>query len=272
MEYKNIKLSKAFTIKNYYAENHYIISVSFAKGYVYIDDDLIDIDNSCVVIIPKYRRVSCNITPKFSSRNIEIYYIAFSEEALGNKFIQLPNNYKKNNCIQYKLPTPICIERNFQIWKETDNVITDENLRILLIEQGLYFILSTLSELGINIQNIFHLNYKETKKEGVVRLVTQSPQKKWNINIIAKLLFTTPSTLRRHLTKEGVIFSDLILDIRMGLAINLLTFTNYTVSQISNKTGFGGSTYFCYAFKRKYNLTPLQFRVESRKYNSNQIT
>lgn len=265
MKYKNINFSETFVMKGYYTKNHYIVNISFAKGYVYIDDYLIDIDNQCVVIIPKYRRISCNITPKFPSQNIEIDYITFSDEVLDSIFIQLSNNYKKNDCIQYKLPTPICIECNFQIWKETDNVITNEKLRMLLIEQGLYFILSTLNELGVNIQNIFHLNYKETKKEGVVRLVTQNPKKKWSLNIISKLLFTTPSTLRRHLTKEGVVFSELVLDIRMGLAINLLIFTNYTVSQISNETGFGSSAYFCYAFKRKYNLTPSQFRIESRK-------
>ncbi|WP_133297511.1 helix-turn-helix transcriptional regulator, partial [Vibrio parahaemolyticus] len=110
-------------------------------------------------------------------------------------------------------------------------------------------------------------NYEEPKKETIARLITQDPQRKWHIDDIAKLLFTTPSTLRRHLRKEGMVFSQLLLDVRMGLALNFLTFTNYTVSQISYRTGFGSSAYFCDAFKRKYSMTPLQFRVQSRENN-----
>ncbi|MCV3263959.1 AraC family transcriptional regulator [Vibrio harveyi] len=34
---------------------------------------------------------------------------------------------------------------------------------------------------------------------------------------------------------------------------------------MSNRCGFGSAAYFCDAFKRKYHLTPSQFRAQSKK-------
>ncbi len=91
--------------------------------------------------------------------------------------------------------------------------------------------------------------------------------KKWHLDDVAKALFTTPSTLRRHLNREGVSFRQLLLDVRMGMALNYLTFSNYSVFQISHRCGFGSNAYFCDVFKRKYNMTPSQFRLQSRQSN-----
>lgn len=53
----------------------------------------------------------------------------------------------------------------------------------------------------------------------------------------------------------------------MGIALNYLTFSNYSVFQISHRCGFGSNAYFCDAFKRKYGMTPSQFRTQSRQAN-----
>ncbi|MGR6438530.1 AraC family transcriptional regulator [Proteus mirabilis] len=50
-----------------------------------------------------------------------------------------------------------------------------------------------------------------------------------------------------------------------GIALNYLTFSNYSVFQISHRCGFGSNAYFCDAFKRKYGMTPSQFRTQSRQ-------
>ncbi|TOF72225.1 AraC family transcriptional regulator, partial [Vibrio parahaemolyticus] len=265
MEYKNIQSSKSFTLKEFYVEKHYIVSISFAKGDICINEQQIDIDNPCVVIVPKYSRVSCTLTPKSPLQSMEAHFLIFTDEMLKSAFARLVNKHHQfNRQPMYQLPTPLCVERNFQIMKETYNAVSEHALHMQLMEQGLFFILLTLNESGVDVHNVFHFNYEEPKKETIARLITQDPQRKWHIDDIAKLLFTTPSTLRRHLRKEGMVFSQLLLDVRMGLALNFLTFTNYTVSQISYRTGFGSSAYFCDAFKRKYSVTPLQFRVQSR--------
>jgi AraC-like DNA-binding protein len=102
-------------------------------------------------------------------------------------------------------------------------------------------------------------------------MITKDPQKRWQIDDVAKLLFISSSTLRRHLHKENVSFSQLLVDVRMGLALNMLTFTSYSVAQISHRCGFGSAAYFCDAFKRKYSLTPSQFRAQSTEKNNTSL-
>lgn len=53
----------------------------------------------------------------------------------------------------------------------------------------------------------------------------------------------------------------------MGMALNYLTFSNYSVFQISHRCGFGSNAYFCDVFKKKYAMTPSQFRLQSRQSN-----
>ncbi len=92
------------------------------------------------------------------------------------------------------------------------------------------------------------------------RMISQDPTHKWQIEKVASKLFISSSTLRRHLNKEDVSFSQLLLDVRMGIALNMLTFTSYNVSEISHRCGFGSSAYFCDAFKRN---TILRLKVQA---------
>lgn len=55
-----------------------------------------------------------------------------------------------------------------------------------------------------------------------------------------------------------------INSVRMEAAENLLKTTNLTISQISNETGYLSSSYFCTLFKKKYNITPNEYRNKFR--------
>ncbi|MHA2779997.1 helix-turn-helix transcriptional regulator [Vibrio campbellii] len=80
-------------------------------------------------------------------------------------------------------------------------------------------------------------------------------------------MFTSPSTLRRNLSKEGGAFSHILNDVRLGISINYLTFTSYNVLKISELSGFNSSAYFCTIFKKKYGVTPQEFRKNSKENN-----
>lgn len=55
---------------------------------------------------------------------------------------------------------------------------------------------------------------------------------------------------------------DYIEFIRLSKAENLLLFTNADLNYISSETGFSDCSHFIRIFKRKYGLTPKQFRLE----------
>lgn len=58
----------------------------------------------------------------------------------------------------------------------------------------------------------------------------------------------------------GVYLKDYIKDVRISQAISLLTDTNLTINEISNRTGFVNQNYFFAAFKKETGMTPAAYR------------
>lgn len=105
------------------------------------------------------------------------------------------------------------------------------------------------------------------KNQAITHLITQDPQRKWHLEDAQQKRSILPSTLRRHLSKEGVSFCQLLLDVRMGIALNYLTFSNYSVFQVVIAVVLVVMLIFVTHFKRKYGMTPSQFHTQSRQAN-----
>lgn len=60
--------------------------------------------------------------------------------------------------------------------------------------------------------------------------------------------------------ETGDTFSQYLQNIRMGNAIMLLNTTSMSINDISYHSGFSSVNYFCDAFKKKYQRSPLQYR------------
>jgi AraC-like DNA-binding protein len=79
------------------------------------------------------------------------------------------------------------------------------------------------------------------------------------IQKVAKEMSVSVRTLQNHLEAEGVVFSDLLRDIRERLAKKYLH-ENYTVEQITYLLGFSEPSVFRKAFKKWSGLTPKEYR------------
>lgn len=273
MEYKNILSSNQISLKTFYIENPMIAMINNAKGEIYINGKSIDVTTNLTLIVPKYSQVSCDLVSQFTHQSIELHTLILGETELQSVFSLLKPLIKSGAPITRHLPdyhllTPEIVKTNFSLLKQCLPLAHGTpSQETMFMQQCLFFILMTVYHEGVDILNIFRFNYDEPKNQAITHLITQDPQRKWHLDDVAKTLFTTPSTLRRHLNKEGVSFCQLLLDVRMGIALNYLTFSNYSVFQISHRCGFGSNAYFCDAFKRKYSMTPSQFRTQSRQLN-----
>ena len=260
-------------LKAFYIESAMIAMLCGAKGNVVINGQSIDISSDITLIMPKYSQVSCNIVCNTVNQPIEIHTLSMTEFELQAVFLLLITLMKSSAPLTshqpiYHVSPPETVRDNFSLLKQCLPLKKQsESQEALLMKQSLYFILMAIYQEGVDILTIFRFNYDEPKNQAITHLITQEPQKKWSLDDVAKALFTTPSTLRRHLNREGVSFRQLLLDVRMGMALNYLTFSNYSVYQISHRCGFGRNAYFCDVFKRKYNMTPSQFRLQSRQSN-----
>ncbi len=260
-------------LKAFYIESAMIAMLCGAKGNVVINGQSIDISSDITLIMPKYSQVSCNVVCNTVNQPIEIHTLSMTEFELQAVFLLLITLMKSSAPLTshqpiYHVSPPETVRDNFSLLKQCLPLKKQsESQEALLMKQSLYFILMAIYQEGVDILTIFRFNYDEPKNQAITHLITQEPQKKWSLDDVAKALFTTPSTLRRHLNREGVSFRQLLLDVRMGMALNYLTFSNYSVYQISHRCGFGSNAYFCDVFKRKYNMTPSQFRLQSRQSN-----
>ena len=60
--------------------------------------------------------------------------------------------------------------------------------------------------------------------------------------------------------KSGKTFGEIVKNVRMKKARTLLKSSNMTVENIAEKVGYQNVEHFNRLFKKKYGITPVQFR------------
>lgn len=80
-----------------------------------------------------------------------------------------------------------------------------------------------------------------------------------SIDTVARELAVSVRTLQNRLAAEGVVFSDLVRDVRRQLAQQYLR-EDYSVEQITYLLGFSEPSVFRKAFKKWWGVTPGEFR------------
>ena len=80
---------------------------------------------------------------------------------------------------------------------------------------------------------------------------------------VAKLLKTTPRTLRRQLRSQDTSFRRLSDELRVQVALRYLRETNMTTQDIAFALGFSDAANFRHAFRRWTGKTPHEFRQDA---------
>ncbi|MEY4428870.1 MAG: hypothetical protein RLZZ182_1559 [Pseudomonadota bacterium] len=70
----------------------------------------------------------------------------------------------------------------------------------------------------------------------------------------------TSRTLRRHLLQEGVTFRELLDEVRVALACEMIGRANMGQREVADRLGFNDSSAFIQAFRRWKGVTPSEFR------------
>ena len=84
---------------------------------------------------------------------------------------------------------------------------------------------------------------------------------KITLHDIADELYVSPNYLSEQFKKHlGMKFSEYILDVRMEKSKIYLRDVRYTISDVAEKVGFSDGRYFSNTFKKKYNISPSEYR------------
>jgi AraC-like DNA-binding protein len=125
-----------------------------------------------------------------------------------------------------------------------------KEIKRVVLKQSVFHLIILMYTQGYDISILFKNDYHISTSDRLAKLFIETPNRAWTVELAAKMMFTSASTLRRNLSKENSSFSKVLIDVRIGIAMKYLTFTNLSILKISSLSGFNSSTHFCTVLKK----------------------
>ncbi|MCR4860950.1 MAG: response regulator [Bacteroidales bacterium] len=85
------------------------------------------------------------------------------------------------------------------------------------------------------------------------------------VSLASEFAMSQSTLYRKVKAVSGLSPNELVRNIRLNRAAEMLAKSDLTVSEISWQTGFGSPVYFRTCFKERYGKTPSEWRVQARK-------
>ncbi|HDC4802836.1 TPA: helix-turn-helix transcriptional regulator [Escherichia coli] len=95
----------------------------------------------------------------------------------------------------------------------------------------------------------------------VIDLIELDLSRKWTLRTLSEEFNMTEIAIRKRLESEGIVFREMLMDIRMKKAMSLLIEGNGSISKISDEIGYNNTSYFIAYFKKFFGITPKQFQM-----------
>lgn len=140
-------------------------------------------------------------------------------------------------------------------------------LRFLHLRQSRPHLLLLLLQLFINLvldlseYQALKLSPKQTVIDKVIVFIEENYQTNISLNDIAKTVYLSPSYLSSMITREtGKSFTDILNEIRIQKAIELLKDPKRKIADVAYNVGFNEPQYFSIVFKKVTQLTPREYR------------
>ena len=97
-----------------------------------------------------------------------------------------------------------------------------------------------------------------------VQFISRHTNELIRVDDVAAFAGKSRSYISQRFKKElGFDISSFIMRCKLEEAKSLLTFSDMTLSEISNYLCFSSQAYFQNVFKKKYGLTPMQYRNQT---------
>lgn len=117
----------------------------------------------------------------------------------------------------------------------------------------------------------FSLTGMASPGQQVRRLLSTDPSIAWSMERVAHETATSIPTLRRRLAAEGIVFRELVQDVRMQHALALLQNTDASVLNIALATGYASPSRFAARFRARFGYLPTDIRGQSRGRNASSL-
>ena len=238
--------------ERYHGSNENIL-IFCANGVGYIEIfgmNIIKLNKNELYIIPK------NTPHKYYSSKNEpwsIYWVHYNEN-LQTKTLLEKIVYK----IEEKELQSLLKILFFQIINILELGLKEENL--IFSNHTLKYLLETISYLPKIYDCKIESNYS-SKITLISNYIEENMEKKICLEDFSRLLDCSKSHTNKIFLEEfNLSPMGYVTKRKLEYAENLLKITRLSITEISNKIGIGDSLYFSKCFKKKYKMSPLQYR------------
>lgn len=97
-------------------------------------------------------------------------------------------------------------------------------------------------------------------RERLSSLLMTDPARVWRAQEVCRVLAVGESTLGRHLRRENTSFQGVLDDVRLGLALAQIQFTDWSISRIAGNCGYQSVSSFTERFRHRFQTTPSGLR------------
>ena len=166
-------------------------------------------------------------------------------------------------------------------YKFLQNVYADFDYKNQAVSLGLAMSEMILKDHGVcrvhgggfagTIQAFVENGYVETYKEEIEKVILvavsldDSNDADESLDELEEQFHLSKPYLSKYIKeKSGKTFGELVKNVRMKKARTLLKGGNMTVESIAEKVGYQNVEHFTRLFKKKYGMTPVQFRNEEK--------
>lgn len=148
-----------------------------------------------------------------------------------------------------------------------EQMMTEYNINSSYTDSKLKALLTYLIVFIIEHQLPHNINCNSVKKinkniNDVMRYIDSNYQDDINADIICKTFGFSQSHFSRLFKQNtGEVFSRYLAKVRLEHAIVLLSNTDKSIDEIAYECGFNSTSYFSYAFKKEFLVSPLKYRM-----------
>lgn len=245
-----------------------IIVVKKGRLWVSIDLDNILAEEGDIIILKPY---SLHAFKQYEKEDTFFQNIVFNLNLINNNIADSCNVKYLNPFLENKVTYPRVIKKKYKEYERVYNCL--EELIMAYEKKEDFFELKIKSE----VFNLFYIlfkyffkthNYSPVLKDDVtknLKVVLEYIQENYmntiSINNLSSIVNFSDHYFMKFFKKNmGVTAVDYINDYRLNVATKLLTTTDLSISEIGINVGIPNISYFNRVFKKKYELTPKEYR------------
>jgi AraC-like DNA-binding protein len=242
-----------------YSENNMIIYFQSDGGSIVFKDEIYPILKGSLCFVSAYTK---NYTMPTSPNQYERSKI-FLSKGLTDKLLSISTNtpfynfFNENSVIYAKIPLidQEYVEREFEFVSKLEKTSNIE-----------YF-LSSFYRLMVYIYKFStkSINSNDDQINLAIKYINQNIDKKLSLETVCAQVHLSKYYFSRQFKKAlGINFSEYLIKTRIEFAKDLLLNTSLNVTEISEKCGFSGLSYFSQIFNQKVGVSPLEFRTSNK--------